>query len=100
MSSSQIGKMKAVFTHHDSAKENVFWYPSQTSHPPPNFSPGLIPVLKRALMHTHAKGNTQRAVLCYQRAVHIATESWDMGWGCGCVVPPLSHMQMNLTVVA
>ncbi|EIN07686.1 DUF1671-domain-containing protein [Punctularia strigosozonata HHB-11173 SS5] len=68
---------------HDPTKENVFWYPAHSRSPPPNFTPGLIPVLKRALLKSHAQGKTQRAVLCYERAVHVATENWDMGWGCG-----------------
>jgi hypothetical protein len=48
--------------------------------------PGLIPVLRRSLNSSHAKGNTLKAALCYDRAVHIATQLWDLGWGCGCVI--------------
>ncbi|KAF7974549.1 hypothetical protein HWV62_11898, partial [Athelia sp. TMB] len=62
---------------------DTFWYAARTDAPPPNFSPGLIPVLKRALTRAHARGATQRAVLCYDRTVHIAREFWDVGWGCG-----------------
>ena len=46
---------------------------------------GLIPVLRRALLKSHANGSTQRAMLCYDGMVHVATEGWDMGWGCGWV---------------
>jgi hypothetical protein len=44
---------------------------------------GLIPILRKALLHSHAKGTTTRAVLCYEGAVHVATQTSDMGWGCG-----------------
>jgi hypothetical protein len=46
---------------------------------------GLIPIIRRALLSSHAKSSTQKAVLCYDRATHIATELWDLGWGCGWV---------------
>ncbi|KAL5511740.1 hypothetical protein ACEPAH_4958 [Sanghuangporus vaninii] len=64
-------------------KQNVFWYQSQDSPPPSNFTPGLIPTLKQALLTSHSKGRTMRAALCYAGTVHIATELWDLGWGCG-----------------
>jgi hypothetical protein len=47
--------------------------------------PGLISVLKSALVDSHSKGNTRRATLCYERTVHITKEDWDRGWGCRCV---------------
>lgn len=47
---------------------------------------GLIPVLKQALLKSHAKGNTVRAALCYEGMVHVKAEFWDSGWGCGYVV--------------
>lgn len=34
-------------------------------------------------MSSFEKNHTRRAVLCYDRAVHIEQESWDRGWGCG-----------------
>ncbi|EGN96104.1 hypothetical protein SERLA73DRAFT_185648 [Serpula lacrymans var. lacrymans S7.3] len=64
-------------------EEDMFWYPSQSQDPPPNFSPGLITVLKHALKRLHQKGTTRRAVLCYERTVHVGRESFDAGWGCG-----------------
>ena len=45
--------------------------------------PGLIPVIKQALLKSHGKGNTIRAALCYEGMVHVGTEPWDAGWGCG-----------------
>jgi hypothetical protein len=42
-------------------------------------------VLKRALSKSHAKGNTTRAALCFDRTVHIRREFWDGSWGCGYV---------------
>ncbi|TFK25036.1 hypothetical protein FA15DRAFT_591235, partial [Coprinopsis marcescibilis] len=65
-------------------KENdVFWYPTKRQRIPKNFVPGLIPVLKRALLKSHARGETRKAALCYDQAVLIRQEKWDMGWGCG-----------------
>ncbi|KAI0340493.1 DUF1671-domain-containing protein [Trametopsis cervina] len=63
--------------------KDVFWRSSQTTAPPPNFTPGLIPLLKKSLTKSHSKGATQKAYLCSAAAVHIATESWDRSWGCG-----------------
>ncbi|KZP23665.1 hypothetical protein FIBSPDRAFT_452708 [Athelia psychrophila] len=64
---------------------DTFWHNAQAGvdPPPKNFSPGLIPVLRQALTQSHSKGKTQRAVLCYDKTVHIAREFWDVGWGCG-----------------
>jgi hypothetical protein len=36
-------------------------------------------------MDSVQKGATRRAVLCYEKAVHIHREIWDAGWGCGFV---------------
>ncbi|EIW60199.1 uncharacterized protein TRAVEDRAFT_164804 [Trametes versicolor FP-101664 SS1] len=63
--------------------QNVFWYSTQATEPPPNFSPGLIPVLKKALSKSHERGSTQRAWLACENAVHIQAEGWDRMWGCG-----------------
>ncbi|KAL7283270.1 hypothetical protein ACG7TL_002699 [Trametes sanguinea] len=64
-------------------EQNLFWHASQSSSPPANFSPGLIPVLKKALTKSHEKGVTQRAWLAFEQAVHVFRESWDATWGCG-----------------
>ncbi|KZV85094.1 DUF1671-domain-containing protein [Exidia glandulosa HHB12029] len=65
-------------------RENIFWHPGLGDAPPPaNFTPGVMPLLKRALVKTHAKGTTRQAYLCCDSATHVATERWDMGWGCG-----------------
>ncbi|KAH9854080.1 peptidase family C78-domain-containing protein [Lenzites betulinus] len=64
-------------------KQNIFWHPSLASEPPPNFSPGLIPVLKKALTKSHEKGLTQKAWLASEHSVHVNAEQWDRKWGCG-----------------
>jgi hypothetical protein len=43
--------------------------------------PGLIPFLRRILLTSVERNTTRRAVLCYERAVHIYREMWDAGWG-------------------
>ncbi|RPD79922.1 DUF1671-domain-containing protein [Lentinus tigrinus ALCF2SS1-7] len=63
--------------------KNVFWHASLTVEPPSNFSPVLIPVLKRALVQSHERGPTERAWLCFEQAVHVQGEPWDRTWGCG-----------------
>ncbi|KZS99169.1 DUF1671-domain-containing protein [Sistotremastrum niveocremeum HHB9708] len=65
------------------ARENAFWYAGLHEDPLPNYTPGLIPILKSSLLKLHAKGQTRRAALCHDNVVHVATELWDMGWGCG-----------------
>ncbi|KAI9466004.1 peptidase family C78-domain-containing protein [Lactarius psammicola] len=65
-----------------SAKDG-FWYHSLDSEPPSNYTPGLIPLLKKTLLESVQKGATRRAFLCYEKAVHIYHEIWDAGWGCG-----------------
>ncbi|KAI0361938.1 DUF1671-domain-containing protein [Trametes cingulata] len=64
-------------------KQNTFWLASHTSEPPAHFSPGLIPVLKKALTKSHERGVTERAWLAFEHAVHIQSEHWDRSWGCG-----------------
>ncbi|KAI0080606.1 DUF1671-domain-containing protein [Panus rudis PR-1116 ss-1] len=54
-----------------------------STSPPWNYTPNLIPILRRALLKQHEKGQIQRAWLCFPGAVHIAAEGWDIGWGCG-----------------
>ena len=44
---------------------------------------GLIPIIKKALITAHSKNQTEKAYLCSDVAVHVGTESWDRGWGCG-----------------
>ncbi|PPQ74213.1 hypothetical protein CVT26_004504 [Gymnopilus dilepis] len=60
-----------------------FWYPALNTPPPPSFTPGLIPLLQKGLLKSHARGFTRRAVLCSEIAVHVNREPWDAGWGCG-----------------
>ncbi|KZT69050.1 DUF1671-domain-containing protein [Daedalea quercina L-15889] len=86
--SAQSDALKAWFTPYSANKgdpetQNIFWYPSQTESPPRNFSPGLIPVLRKALVSSHEKGKTRKAWLCHDRAVHIQGEAFDRTWGCG-----------------
>ncbi|KAH9004936.1 DUF1671-domain-containing protein [Lactarius hatsudake] len=87
-----------MFPLSSSAKDR-FWYHSLDSEPPSNHTPGscslylpgmmltlvsgLIPLLRQTLLDSVQKGATRRAVLGYERAVHIYHEFWDMGWGCG-----------------
>ncbi|KAI0048215.1 DUF1671-domain-containing protein [Auriscalpium vulgare] len=63
--------------------KDLFWYSSLESQPPHNYTPGLIPFLKKTLATSVERNHTRRAVLCYDRAVHIYHEQWDTGWGCG-----------------
>lgn len=89
-------------------KENVFWHTLLQTPPPRNYTPGLIPVLKRTFTRLHAKGLTNRVVLCADGVCYVGTE-WckqqpytlltfyrrtylyvpsstvDFGWGCGWV---------------
>lgn len=51
---------------------------------PPNFTPGLIPVIRRALLLSYQQGVTKRAVLCVDGVCHISSAlGFDVGWGCG-----------------
>ncbi|KIM32150.1 hypothetical protein M408DRAFT_326807 [Serendipita vermifera MAFF 305830] len=62
-----------------------FWTVSYASQraPPTNYTPNFIPILRRALTKSHAKGTTTRASLCSEGVCHIATEAWDTIYGCG-----------------
>ena len=62
-----------------------FWTLSYAFHTPPpgNYTPNFIPILRRALIKSHAKGVTTRASLCSEGVCHIATEGWDSTYGCG-----------------
>ncbi|KAI0093943.1 peptidase family C78-domain-containing protein [Irpex rosettiformis] len=62
---------------------DIFWCASYDISPPPNFTPGLIPLIKKSLIKSHSKGTTQKAYLCSPTAVHVESEGWDKGWGCG-----------------
>ncbi|KAF9513339.1 hypothetical protein BS47DRAFT_1376757 [Hydnum rufescens UP504] len=64
-------------------KENVFWHALQETPPPGNWTPGLIPLLKRTFTKLHSRGITARAVLCTDGVCHVGTEFFDLGWGCG-----------------
>ncbi|KAJ7582586.1 peptidase family C78-domain-containing protein, partial [Mycena floridula] len=65
-------------------EQDTFWYPSLASiSPPSNFTPGLILILKKYLSTSHSQGKTIRAVLCYDRTVHVGKHIWDSVWGCG-----------------
>ncbi|KAJ3815746.1 peptidase family C78-domain-containing protein [Lentinula lateritia] len=77
------GRFKNPMTANLEKSQDVFWYPAMHTPPPKNFIPGLIPVLKKALLQSHAKGTTIRAVLCYEGAVYISRQMWDASWGCG-----------------
>ncbi|KAF8666695.1 hypothetical protein RHS04_09494 [Rhizoctonia solani] len=61
-------------------RENVFWHPDCGSPVPPRvITPGIIPILARALERPGSKGGA----LCTPLATHYGTEYWDLGWGCG-----------------
>ncbi|KZT26492.1 DUF1671-domain-containing protein [Neolentinus lepideus HHB14362 ss-1] len=59
---------------------NLFWHPHLDTPPPPNFTPGLIPLLHRTLS---ANPSVTHAVLCFDQTTHVLSEIWDRGWGCG-----------------
>ncbi|KAF8906000.1 peptidase family C78-domain-containing protein [Gymnopilus junonius] len=62
---------------------DVFWHAAQSTPPPPSYTPGLVPLLRKGLLKGHARGYIRRAVLCCDTAVHVNREPWDAGWGCG-----------------
>lgn len=64
-----------------------FWTASHAAHskPPSNYTPNLIPIIRRALIKTHAKGTTQRAAVCQEGLCHISREFFDSTYGCGYV---------------
>jgi hypothetical protein len=101
-SSELLGKVKRKWM--ETKEMDVFWYPSQATSPPSNYTPGwrtiscdlalnnahivypgIIPLLKNHLWTCHAEGITCRAALCYKGSVHVNRELWDASWGCGYV---------------
>ncbi|KIL69587.1 hypothetical protein M378DRAFT_7433 [Amanita muscaria Koide BX008] len=62
---------------------DVFWYNGQEERPPPNSTPGLVSLLKKALCKSHSRGSTYRAALCHSSTVHVRRDVWDSNWGCG-----------------
>ncbi|KAK2467061.1 hypothetical protein APHAL10511_001319 [Amanita phalloides] len=62
------------------SENDVFWYSALSGPPPSNYTPGLVPLLKKGL---HLQGQTLRGVLCHPLTVHVHTEAWDRTWGCG-----------------
>ncbi|KZP01348.1 DUF1671-domain-containing protein [Calocera viscosa TUFC12733] len=65
-------------------KENIFWSPSYSDQSFPKcFTPGIVPLLKRALLKSHHSGWTVKAALCQEGVCHIRTEWFDRFWGCG-----------------
>lgn len=64
-----------------SDKKNVFWRPSFKTTPPSNFTPNIIPLLKKALTISHQSGVTRNAAVCYSKSVHVGVEKWDLTWG-------------------
>ncbi|KAJ1307423.1 hypothetical protein OPQ81_001525 [Rhizoctonia solani] len=61
-------------------RENVFWHPA-CGLPAPGrpVTPGIIPILGRALERPGSRGGA----LCSPLVTHYGTELWDLGWGCG-----------------
>ncbi|KAF9262200.1 hypothetical protein L218DRAFT_929875 [Marasmius fiardii PR-910] len=76
-------KWKPPFSSNAEKESDVFWYPAMEVPPPENFTPGIITLLRKALLTSHAQGTTVRAVLCYERTTYINNQMWDKGWGCG-----------------
>ncbi|KAH7341878.1 peptidase family C78-domain-containing protein [Rhizoctonia solani] len=60
-------------------RENVFWHPVCGLPAPRIATPGIIPILGRALGRPGSKGGA----LCSPLVTHYGTELWDLGWGCG-----------------
>lgn len=70
----------------DTKEENgLFWTSIHASKlkVPSNFTPGLIPILRKALHCSHYKGTTRRAALCHEGVYHIASQFLDRTYGCG-----------------
>jgi hypothetical protein len=71
------------------------------TYPCPRFThtldPGLIPVLKKCLARSHANRKTEKAVLCHEKTVHVATQLWDLGWGCGYVLVSYKSERRSLS---
>lgn len=72
-------------TPSDAPSKEQFWTISLAPQrkPPSNVTPGLIPILRQALLRSHANGKTQRAALCKDSICHIASEFLDTTYGCG-----------------
>ncbi|KLO10423.1 DUF1671-domain-containing protein [Schizopora paradoxa] len=64
-------------------RDDAFWHIDSNKPVPKNYSPGLLPVIRQALLKSHSKGLTTRAALCHEGAVHISTQMMDKLWGCG-----------------
>ncbi|KAL5635022.1 hypothetical protein ACGC1H_002901 [Rhizoctonia solani] len=60
-------------------RENVFWHPACDSPVPRIATPGIVPILGRALARPGSAGGA----LCSPLVTHYGTELWDLGWGCG-----------------
>ncbi|KAI5900184.1 uncharacterized protein SCHCODRAFT_02607244 [Schizophyllum commune H4-8] len=83
-SSSWKGKGKgALDSMNWKTRDSGFWHPGLPTPPPSCFTPGVIPLLKRALRRSFDRGKTQHAVICHHRAIHISNEMFDRTWGCG-----------------
>uniref|UniRef100_A0A0W0GCI5 UFSP1/2/DUB catalytic domain-containing protein n=2 Tax=Moniliophthora roreri TaxID=221103 RepID=A0A0W0GCI5_MONRR len=77
------GKWRQPFQSKED-EQDVFWYPAMHSIPiPSNFTPGMVTLLKKALLKSHSQSSTVRAVLCYEQTVFINRQWWDATWGCG-----------------
>ncbi|KZT56354.1 DUF1671-domain-containing protein [Calocera cornea HHB12733] len=73
------GNRKAI-----SPKENIFWSPSFHNNSFPKcYTPGIVPLVRRALLKSHHAGWTTKAALCQEGVCHIRTEWFDRFWGCG-----------------
>jgi len=68
-----------------SGKKLTFWTISRAphQHPPPNYTPNLMGLLRHALVKMHARSLTQRAALCREGLCHISSELMDRIWACG-----------------
>ncbi|KAF9532353.1 peptidase family C78-domain-containing protein [Crepidotus variabilis] len=60
-----------------------FWLPDQLDPPPKNFTPALIPLLRKGLLRGQSNQRIRKAVLCYEKTVHVSRDMWDVSWGCG-----------------
>ncbi|EEB92565.1 hypothetical protein MPER_08904, partial [Moniliophthora perniciosa FA553] len=77
------GKWKQPFQSKED-EQDIFWYPAMRGTSiPSNFTPGMITLLKKALLKSHSQSSTVRAVLCYEQTVFINRQWWDATWGCG-----------------
>ncbi|KAI0797845.1 peptidase family C78-domain-containing protein [Abortiporus biennis] len=82
--SKAVDKVKSVIRNPKRfVEKDGLWHPAKGPSPPDNCTPGFIPLLKKSLIRSHARGWTQKAYLCHESAVLMKVESWDRGWGCG-----------------